>query len=113
MRDSFDYKLRVFIQDAIKRITGKEYAMNNITHDNTPLLKRTCSRSQMKAFSISCVFNLLICMYVQLSIVENESSSIVQANYQPANTQCATVAQAGSMVYSINSLPHLHPQLYS
>ena len=63
MRDSFDYKLRVFIQDAIKRITGNEYAMNNITHDYTPLLKRTCLRSQRKpSQSHACSIYLHACM---------------------------------------------------
>ena len=41
--------------------------------------------TNMYMFLISCVFNLLACMYmyIRLSIVENESSSILQANYQP------------------------------
>ena len=37
LRDSFDYELRAFIQDAITRIAGKEYALHNITRDHTSI----------------------------------------------------------------------------
>ena len=40
----------------------------------------------MHALSISRVLDLLACTYVQLSIIKNESSPILQAKYQPANT---------------------------
>ena len=89
-------------------------------HVTTPLL-RACSLAipNMHVLSISRVLDLLACMYVQLSIVENESSSILQANCQPANNianakPSATVAQA--VWYSINSPPHMQPHkphLYS
>ena len=90
MQGSFDCELRVFTQDAIKRITGKEYTMNNVTRDHI---------AYMHMLSISHVLDLLACMYVQLSIVKNESSSILQANCQLANTiinakPSATIAQA-------------------
>ena len=66
-----------------KESQENEYAMNNVTHDmtwhdHTPFVR-------MRALSISHMLNLLACMYVQLSIVKNESS-ILQANCQPANT---------------------------
>ena len=86
--------------------------MNNITCDHTPLAQaRMLARDRnfnMHVLSISCMFDLLACMYVQLSIVENESSSILQANCQPANTiantkPSATVARA--VWYSIIAHP--------
>ena len=71
--------------------------------------------ANMHALSISHVFDILACMYVQLSIVKNESSSILQANCRPANTEpSATVTRR--VWYSINSPPHmqpLKPHLYS
>ena len=84
-------------------------------HVTTPLL-RACSLAipipNMHALSMSRVLDLLVCMYEQLSIVENESSSILQANCQPANIiayakPSATVARA--VWYSINSPPHMQP----
>ena len=51
--------------------------MNNIACDHTPLLKCLCSGNLL-------VIDMLTCIYVQLSIVENKSS-ILQANGQPAN----------------------------
>ena len=62
----------------------------------TPLLlKCALAIVNMYAFLISRVFDLLACMYVQLSVVENVFSSILQANCQPANTQLSTtISQA-------------------
>ena len=83
-----------------------------ILHVTTPLL-RACSLAipnvhALTALSISRVLNLLACLYVQLSIVEDEYSSILQANCQPANTianvkPSITVARA---VYSILLIAH-------
>ena len=54
--------------------------MNNITRDHTHV------------FDLHVLARIY--MYVQLSIVENESSSTLQANCQPAKTQpSATVTQ--------------------
>ena len=56
--------------------------------------------ANMHALSISRVFDILTYMYIQLSIVENESSSILQANCRPANTEpSATVTQTVYMVF--------------
>ena len=83
----------------------KEYAMN-ITRDHTPFAQ-VCVLARDRKHA--CVIDLLACMYVQLLIIENESSSVLQANCQPANTKpSATVTRA--VWYSINSLPHM--QLY-
>ena len=63
-----------------------------IKHDHTPFAQACMLMIvNIHAFLISCVFDLLACMYVQLSIVKNEFSSILQAhaNCQPANTQAA------------------------
>ena len=73
-------------------------------HVTTPLL-RACSLAipNMHPLSTSRVLDLLACMYVQ-----HESSSILQANCQPANTiantkPSATVARA--VWYSIIAHP--------
>ena len=53
-------------------------------------------------FLISHILDLLACMYLQLSIVKNDFSLILQANCQPANMQpSATIA---------NLTPRPHPQ---
>ena len=67
MQDSFDCELRVFIQDAIKRIARK-YALN-ITRVHTPFAQaRALAIANMHAFSISRVFNLLACMHVPTAV---------------------------------------------
>ena len=87
-------------------------------HMTTPLLC-FCSLAitNVHALSISRMLDLLACIYIQLSIVEESSSSIFQVNFQPANTianaianakPSATVAQA-VLWYSINSPPHMQP----
>ena len=80
---------------------SKEYAMN-ITCDHNPFTQTHMLAHDCKHVR---VIDLLACMYVQLSIVENESFLIL-SNYQPANTiakPSTTVAQA--VWYSINSHP--------
>ena len=96
-----------------KESQEKEYAMNNVTCDHTPFARvLTCDRKHARVIDISRMFDLLEYMYVQLSIVENESSLILQASCQPANTianakPSTTVARA--VWYSINSPSHMQP----
>ena len=79
--------------------------MDHIKRDHTPFAQaRVLAIANIHAFLISCVFDLLACMYmyVQLSIVKNKFSLILQAhaNCQPANTQpSATVAPSGMVFY--------------
>ena len=67
-------------------------------HVTTPLL-RTCLLAipNMHTLSISHMLDLLACMYVQLSIVENESSSNLQASCQPANTPIANTKPSATV----------------
>ena len=71
MRDSFDCELRVFIQDAIKRIAGKEYAMNNITRDHTPF---ACVLAYDRKHA--CVIDIMrvrsTCMHVRTAVDRRE-----------------------------------------
>ena len=87
-----------------KELQQKEYAMNNnITCDHTPFAQaRMLERSRLQTctHSRSRVFDLLSCMYVQRSIVKNESSSILQANCRPANhpAKCNWLEQYGILL---------------
>ena len=57
-----------------------EDAINNITHDHTLFIQaHVLEIANMHAFLISRMFDLhvLACMYIELSIVEYESSSIL------------------------------------
>ena len=81
--------------------------MIKFTYDHTPLAQSMLAITTMHIFSISHVFDLLACMYVQLLIVMNEPL-VLQASYQPANTQpSSTVTPV--VWYSINSPPHMEP----
>ena len=90
-RSDFECKILLIVNcEFLYKMQSKESQEKNkqwMLHVTTPLL-RACSFviANMHALSTSCVFNLLACMYVQLSIVKNESS-ILQASCWSANTQ--------------------------
>ena len=72
----------------------KEYAMN-ITCDHTPLLKSACSstRDHKHARVLDRVFDVLTCMYIQLSIVFDSSSQLL--------SQAATVIKKSTPLVGI------------
>ena len=66
-----------FLYKTQSKESQEKDAMNS-TRDHTPFAQaHMLAIANMHAFSISCVFNLLACMYLQQSIVENEISSIL------------------------------------
>ena len=51
--------------------------MNNITRDHTPFAQARARDHKHACFLNLTVFDLLACMYIQLLIIKNKSSSIL------------------------------------
>lgn len=111
-RSGFEREILLIVHS--KELQEKEYALNS-TRDHM-----LCSSTiaNMHAFSISCIFDLLACMYVPTAIDRQKwvffDSSRQLSTCQPHSQPSAIVTRV--VWYSINSTPHMQsykPQLYT
>ena len=86
--------------------------MNNVTHDLTLLHARVLACNPKYARIIDIMRARLIYLYACTYSYQssNKSSSILQANRQPANAIANAKPSARAVWYSITSPPHIYMQ---